>query len=190
VKNILLIKILFLSLFKAAMFGLGTVFLSSLIAQSAIYAQINEGQSFFERSPRITRSATSFRNPGVLANYSVTINLPKDAKQSLKSVAIAQQPNLEKIVFYSDKTTAYLGEKKSDREIPIKVETAKAGEAVILLEKSLEPGQTITISLKARNPYYGGIYQFGVTAFPVGNQTQGIYIGLMRLHFSQPGGVL
>lgn len=160
------------------------------MAQSAIGSPLNNQQTFFERSPRITRSATSFRNPGVLANYSVTIDLPKDARQSLKSVAIAQQPNLETIVFYPDRTTAYLGEKKGDREIPVKVESAKAGEAVILLEKPLEPGQSVTLSLKARNPYYGGIYQFGVTAFPDGNQTQGIYLGLMRLHFSQPGGVL
>jgi hypothetical protein len=162
--------------------------LSCFPIQLSIGSELNEIQPFFDRSPRLIRSATSYRNPGVKANYYLTIELPADAGRPLESIAIAQQPNLETIAFYPDDSRAFLGEENSDRPTPVKVESKQEGKIAVLFEKPLEPGQKVTISLKARNPIRGGIYQFAITAFPEGNRDRGLSLGVARLHFSQPSG--
>jgi Protein of unknown function (DUF2808) len=46
------------------------------------------------------------------------------------------------------------------------------------------PGTTFTVAVEAeRNPIHGGIYQFGVTAYPVGEGTTGQYLGTGRVTF-------
>jgi len=42
----------------------------------------------------------------------------------------------------------------------------------------------VTIGVKPRrNPDFGGVYLFGVTAFPAGEKSRGLYLGAGRLHF-------
>ena len=150
------------------------------------------GKTFFERSPRLIRSATSFRSPSIRANYYFTIEVPSDAGKPLKAVTIIQQTNLEQIVFFPSQTRAFFGDSfDSDDSIPlasVNRETSEKNGVKVVFEQPVEPGRQVTISLRVRNPKYGGIYQFGVTAFPVGAQSQGLYLGIGRIHLSQPGG--
>ena len=166
--------------------------ITSLFSLSASALDLGDGRTFFERSPRLIRSAPSFRGPTAPANYYFTIEVPEDAGEPLKAVTILQQTNLEQIVFFPSQTRAFFGDSfEEDSSIPlasVNRESSEKNGVKVVFEKSVEPGNVVTISLRARNPRYGGIYQFGVTAFPVGENSQGLYLGAGRIHFSQGGG--
>ena len=54
----------------------------------------------------------------------------------------------------------------------------------VTFDPPVPPGKTVTIALRTvRNPLYDGVYLFGVTAFPAGEQTTGQFIGYGRLQF-------
>ena len=146
--------------------------------------------SFFLRSPRLVRAATTFRGPRAIASYLFAIEMPQDVGNELQAVVINQQQNLEQIKFFSHKTRAFIGDVDGD-EVDIKAAVEKNGdknEVEIVFEKPIKPGQKVTIALRARNPLYGGVYQFGVTVYPQGNNPRSLYLGIGRIHFSSPGG--
>nr|WP_199755917.1 DUF2808 domain-containing protein [Chroococcidiopsis cubana] len=47
----------------------------------------------------------------------------------------------------------------------------------------MSPGTTVTVALRAKRNPSGGIYLFGVTAFPTGEKSSGQFLGYGRLHF-------
>ena len=58
-----------------------------------------------------------------------------------------------------------------------------AGETTVVFDAPIEPGNTVTISVKPkRNPSRGGVYLFGVTAYPTGDNSQGMYLGSGRIY--------
>ena len=58
-------------------------------------------------------------------------------------------------------------------------------DVTFVFDEPVQPGETVTVRVKAkRNPRVGGIYLFGVTAFPEGGEdSPGLYLGSGRLHF-------
>ena len=67
-------------------------------------------------------------------------------------------------------------------EVPISSiggeEPSKPGEVVIEFDRPVPPGSTVTVALKAkRNPTWDGVYLFGVTAYPPGENSQGLFLG-------------
>jgi Protein of unknown function (DUF2808) len=59
----------------------------------------------------------------------------------------------------------------------------------IAFEPAIAPSQTITVALRpTMNPAIAGTYQFGVTAFPEGDQVCGQSLGVARLQFYSRGG--
>ena len=185
------------------------LFLSSLIAITTAIVGVNllliesipaferpDGQRVFERAPRLIRSAANFKTRDSVAHYYFTIEIPEDAGESLKAVTIQQKTNVEEITFYPNKTRAFFGNKfKKDLSIalasaePLVDQASSSINGVkVVLETPVEAGNIVTISLRARNPSYGGIYLFGVTAFPEGANSQGMYLGAGRIQFDISGG--
>ena len=168
--------------------GLGTC----LFSLSVSPLDLGDGKTSFERSPVLVRSATSFRGPAILSSYQFTITIPEDAGEPLQAVTIVQQPNFETIRFRRDRTRAFLGDSfNGGTSLAVNAVESPVGEAnqvKVVFEQPVEPGNTVTISLRGRNPLYGGVYQFGITVFPVGENSPGLYLGVGRLHFSSPGG--
>jgi hypothetical protein len=156
-----------------------------------IHAQsISEETSFFRKSPRLIRAATTFRNPRAIATYFFEIKMPEDASDSLQSVVINQQKNSETIKFFPDQTKAFIDNNQQE-SIPITAELERnedKNQLKILLKQPVKPGDILTLAIRAKNPLYGGIYQFGVTAYPQGNNPQPLYLGIGRIHFTIPGG--
>ncbi len=163
--------------------------ITPLFSLPASAFDLGDGRTFFERSPRLIRSATSFRGRTARAYYYFTIEVPEDAGEPLKAVTILQQTNVEQIVFFPSQTRAFFGDSfEEESSIPlasVNRESSEKNGVKVVLEKPVKPGNVVTISLRARNPRYGGVYQFGVTAFPVGENSQGLYLGAGRIHFSQ-----
>ena len=167
-----------------------------LIMQSTEALELPSGQRIFEKAPRLIRSAANFITRRSLAYYYFTIKLPSDAGESLKAVTIIQKANVEEITFFPSKTRAFFGDRfKKELSIPLasaeslaSQESSESNGVKVVLEEPVEAGNTVTISLRARNPLYGGIYLFGVTAFPEGENSQGIYLGPGRIQYAISGG--
>ncbi len=176
-------------------FSVFSVLILGIISSAVGLTVSAEPVMTFSSSPRLIRSMTTYRNPSVLANYQFTLEIPSDAGTPLKKVKITQQSNLEIIRFFPEQTKAFIGQKfinKDDQIIPIEsaiFEKNTENSLLITFTQGLEPGTTLTLSLRGKNPRYGGIYQFGITVFPAGNQAQPLYLGVGRIHFSQPGGM-
>ncbi len=167
-----------------------------LIIESIPALEKPSGERVFERSPRLIRSAANFKTRDTLAHYYFTIEIPEDAGESLKAVTIQQKTNVEEITFYPNKTRAFFG-KKFKKDLSIALASAeplvdqassRINGVKVVLETPVEAGNIVTISLRARNPLYGGIYLFGVTAFPEGANSQGMYLGSGRIQFDIRGG--
>ena len=155
-------------------------------------AQNKASISYFSRSPRLINVMTTYRGARVhRPRYYYTIDLPNGIGKPLKKITINQRQGFEEIDYYPQDTIAFQGT-PHHRENPITIEEStwdKQTETMtIIFEPPVSPATRFTVGLKAkRNPDHGGIYLFGVTAFPAGNNPRELYLGTGRLHFYGSG---
>lgn len=145
------------------------------------------GRGYFDHSPRLIRSATSNITAHTPATYEFTITVPQDAGAALQTVKVVQEQNLDHIHFDTTNSSAFLGDSfAGGRAIPLAAiggEMPKdASEAIVTFNPPIHPGQTVTVALDATaNPWLGGVYLFGVTAYPEGDQSSGLFLGFGRI---------
>lgn len=145
--------------------------------------------SFFRASPRLTRSVTTFSFADVISTYIFEIEIPQNAGNNLQKIIINQQKNTETITFFPDKTKVFIlnqNQKPLDVNSTLNVNNNQ-NEIIINLSQPANPGDKIRLAIKAKNPLYGGIYQFGITVYPEGNNPQSLYLGIARFHFNMRG---
>ncbi len=169
-----------------------TVLVSSIITVSTAAAiEFPDGRVAFEKSPLLIGAHTTFNNVRVRqAKYYFDLELPPDVGESLQKVVINQRQGAERIKFRLDKTTAYFGNHKDRKEeLSLQVSQDEATKAItIIFDRPISPGSQLTVRLRPRrNPNFGGVYLFGVTAFPTGEKPSGLYLGAGRLQFYQSG---
>lgn len=147
------------------------------------------GQTFFSHPPHLDRAA-AFPNTGYVAStYEFTLTIPEDAGQPLKAVTIVQATNVETVEFDVIHSRAFIGKGRAmGSEIQLASiggdQPSNPGEATIVFGQPVQPGTTITIALAARrNPIWNGVYLFGVTAYPDGENSLGQFLGYGRLSF-------
>jgi len=120
------------------------------------------------------------------ARYYFDLELPEGIGEPLKKVVIQQRRGSEEIDFRSERTKVYLGDHRNRGE-PLESITTfneETGEITVEFSTPIPPGNKVTIGVKPRrNPDFGGVYLFGVTAFPAGEKSRGLYLGAGRLHF-------
>lgn len=147
-----------------------------------------QGQGFFDHAPRLIRSAASYVMSHTPATYEFTISVPSDAGAALQTVKIVQEQNIDRVRFDSTHSSAFLGDSfaggPSAPLAAIGGEMPKdRSEAVVMFNPPIQPGQTVTVALNATmNPWNGGVYLFGVTAYPEGDQTSGLFLGFGRIY--------
>ncbi|NEP62228.1 MAG: DUF2808 domain-containing protein [Symploca sp. SIO2G7] len=168
---------------------LGLMLQTTLSQLPANAIDLGDGRTFFDKPPRLIRSVATFNSPNTPSEYLFTISLPEDAGEPLQAVSIVQKPNIERIRFELSKSRAFFGEGLSGgSSIPLaKVESEpnNPSEITIFFEEPVAPGNKVTVSIRARsNPSFGGIYLFGVTAFSIGEDSPGLYLGSGRFHFT------
>jgi hypothetical protein len=156
--------------------------------QSTQAREITNGQKAFIRLPRLISSAATFPHQNSpITRYQFTIEVPKNAGEALKAIKITQKKNLETVVFNQNKTRAAEGNNMKGREIPLAAkEELQPGEITIFFNTPIEPGNTVTISVKPKqNPFVGGVYLFGITAYPTGENSRETYLGSVRINIGQ-----
>lgn len=164
----------------------GVAFKGLIFNNSTLAQEINS--AYFTKAPRLLGASTTSNTAQARgAKYYFNLELPPDAGTNLQKIAIAQREGQETIDFKLEETVAYIGTNR-DKKTPLAIaevtQNQATGEILITLAQPISPNTTFTIGLKPKtNPFYDGVYLFGVTAFPQGNNPQGLYLGVGRLHF-------
>lgn len=159
--------------------------LSSFSQMPAQSIQLEDGTTYFVNVPRLEKARTTFDSARVFgATYYFTLHVPDDAGEPLQRVVFKQQEGVDRVAFNLKQTRAYADER---RKQPLEIANAlvEADDAIsVLFDPPIPPGGTVMIGLRPhRNPGSSGIYLFGVTAFPQGEQAHGQFLGYGRLHF-------
>lgn len=161
-------------------------------SQQTLAIRLADGTVYFAQPPRLVNATTTFRNPGVPATYYFTLSLPETAGEPLQRVTFIQKEGIEDITFNLKRTQAEadpLSDSKQQLTLGEVTRDRKTQTVSVTFNPPVPAGRTVKIGLRsARNPLYGGIYLFGVTAFPVGEKSHGQFLGFGRLQFSIPSG--
>ncbi|MDJ0552896.1 MAG: DUF2808 domain-containing protein [Microcoleaceae cyanobacterium MO_207.B10] len=150
--------------------------------------ELQDGTVYFAEPPRLVKAVTTRSETYVWsATYYFTLSLSPDAGVPLERVSITKTEGGGKIRYNPDQTIAFEGTHRDKGQKLTVGEVAIAEDAdtvSVTFNPPLAPGQTVTIGLRpVRTPKYGGIYLFGVTAFPAGEKSHGHFLGYGRLHF-------
>ncbi|UBF25749.1 DUF2808 domain-containing protein [Kovacikia minuta CCNUW1] len=170
---------------SASILALSILLPGSLLTSTAVASQISNERSFFDHAPRLVRTAATFQDAYTPSTYQFTIKVPEDAGANLQAVRIAQDSqNIGTVDFDISQSSAFLGGSFAGGPA---VSLASVGgtqptnsnEVTIAFDPPIAPGQTVTVSLQAdRNLGGGGVYLFGVTAFPTGENSPRLIPGL------------
>jgi Protein of unknown function (DUF2808) len=118
--------------------------------------------------------------------YEFTLTIPQDAGAPLQAVTISQAVNVAKIQFAPAQSQAVAN---GATVLISQIGGVTSDDLTISFERPIQPGSTVTISLLGdRNPGVGGIYLLGVTAYPVGDSTHGLFLGYGRVTLFSQGG--
>jgi hypothetical protein len=144
------------------------------------------GKTYFEQPPRllgaaVTHNATYF--PGAI--YSFTLTVPEQAGEALGSIVIRPETSADRIRFDLETVQAYVGSGHRGERLPVQATLSdpQADGIIVTFDPPVAPGKALTVDLRARrNPSVGGVYLYGVTAFPAGPQPYGQFLGFGRIH--------
>lgn len=180
----------------ATALGLGSLPLAiAPFTAPAQAVRLSDGKVYFIRPPRLIASSAS----QTLAYFSgstyfFTLDVPADAGEPLQRVAIAQRHGnaaTRRIVYDPENTRAFLGTRR-DRGTPLTLTTRFDRDSSTLtadFSPPIPPGNTVTIAVRVdQNPPTGGVYLFGITAFPAGEPVHGQFLGYGRMQFDDPEG--
>lgn len=169
---------------RRRLLGVSTLLLTTLIPMSSVGLELMPQKRFFEQSPRLIDTTNSFANHNSsFATYKFTIKVPFDAGKALKAITIEQRENfLDTVTFKPSQSSASLANGQSLPLMAIGGEETP-GKVSIVLEQPVYPGETVTIAVKpTKNPRIGGVYLFGITVYPEGENSEGLYLGSGRIH--------
>ncbi|MBD2013736.1 DUF2808 domain-containing protein [Microcoleus sp. FACHB-53] len=137
------------------------------MSKPAASQNLGNRQVNFNSSPRLIGAAVAtYPGVGALAQYQFTVRVPDKAGKPLQAVKITQRENLERIQFAHSHSAAFAGDRfAGGSEVSIASvagsETSDSNEVTVVFEQPIQPGSTVTISLRGTRPTWGGIYLFG-----------------------------
>jgi hypothetical protein len=116
--------------------------------------------------------------------------VPQNAGEPLGRIEIAQQDAsnfARNVEFELEDSRAFVGT-RGDRGEALTLGNVTADEenqtVSVTFDPPVPPGTVVTLGLRAeRNPRSGGVYLFGVTAFPPGESAYGQFLGYGRFNF-------
>ena len=178
---------LFLRPLLIVSFGLGALPLPLLSAVDAA-----NGTIAFTQPPRLVSASTPYTDISILdATYYFTIELPATSGEPLQRVTFSQTEGSQRLRFDQQDSVAFEGMRSHHGpKLALKqTNSDRTSQAVtVTFDPSVAPGKTVTIGIRpVRNPLYDGVYLFGVTAFPPGEQAAGQFLGFGRLQFYTDG---
>ncbi len=159
-----------------------------VLVSPARTVELPDGRSAFDHAPLLVRTATSFHEADTPSIYQFTLKVPENAGASLKAVRIVQDPEANTVHFDMGRIQAFRGDSFAGGPAVSLAniggeQPANSNEVTVVFDQPIPPGETVTVSLHTnRNPRAGGIYLFGVTAFPTGENSPGLFLGYGRVN--------
>jgi hypothetical protein len=143
-------------------------------------------------APRLLKVSGIHLEPAGFGTFYFTIHVPASYGKSLEAIRISQIPEGDRLITLNAKQSkVVVGQRVASNSETISLsaiggsEDEKTGALTLAFAQPVLPGTTFTVAVEAdRNPSHGGIYQFGVTAYPVGDSTTGQYLGTGRITFN------
>ena len=173
---------------KPLQFGAALLFAAGIAISPSLSTQAVQirGTTNFVQPPQLlgataTQNAANF--PG--STYYFTLTLSEQAGEPLQQIVITQEPSPDQVRFNLKRTEAYEGTyNRVGAKLPIKSVTQdrQTRSITIVLDPPVAPGKTVTIGLNAVQNPSGGVYLYGVTAFPAGEQVKEQFLGYGRIN--------
>jgi Protein of unknown function (DUF2808) len=168
----------------------GAVF-SAVIPTSLAAAEMNGSSMTTVEAPHLLKVSGLHLEAAGVGTFYFTISVPVSYGKSLEAIRISQIPEGNRLIsFDANQSKVVVGQQmaRNSEVIPLSAiggpEDEKTGAVTLAFAQPVMPGTTFTVAVEAeRNPIHGGIYQFGVTAYPVGDSTTGQYLGTGRVTF-------
>lgn len=172
---------------QTQLFALSAATSIGIITGAAQAVQLSDGSVAFVQPPRLLGAIATHKTarfPGSI--YAFTLNLLPDAGEPLQSIQIAPDRAPDYVKFRLSDTEAFEGNSldRPGTRLPIRSVTQdpKTRVVTVTFEPPVTPGKTITLALRTRyNPDIGGVYLYGVTAFPAGEKSRGQFLGYGRI---------
>lgn len=169
---------------------LSSIFSSAMIPTQAVQVR---GTTYFVSPPRLVGASTTQNYVYAWSvTYYFTLDVPDTAGEPLQRVTIAQNEGIDRVRFNLRDTEAFDGDKRSNTRLGLGEVTQddKTKAITVNFNPPVPPGKRVTIALAPyQNPAYGGIYLFGVTAFPQGDPAYGQFLGFGRISIYDRGSV-
>ncbi|NEP00835.1 MAG: DUF2808 domain-containing protein [Symploca sp. SIO2E9] len=161
-----------------------------IAAPGVMAIELSDGTVWFEKSPRLIKISSTYSQIYLRGStYYFTLELPQDVGEQLGKVVINQRQGFEDIRFKLEDTRAFVGtngERGESLTIEETTQDEQTGAIAVKFGQAVDPGKTVTVGLRPiRNPITSGAYVFGVTAFPAGEKSHGIYLGSRSLRFTE-----
>jgi hypothetical protein len=162
-----------------------------LVVPSPVNALVGiDGTIYFEEVPRLLNASATRQLSGVQGStLRFTIDVPQGAGVPLEQIHLTQDQNFEALRISPDRISAVQGDRFNDSalQIPVRAQVPDFGERQpieITFDPPLPPGTTVTLGLRpSRTPQTSGVYQFGVVAFPAGDQPFEYFLNYGRINF-------
>ena len=155
-----------------------------LLALPAQAVRFSDGTIHFSGVPLLGKvSTTDNQAQAWSATYLFTLQIPENASEPLGRVVLQQTSGVDDIDFNVKRTVAYVN---GNRRQAVAVQATQDKDRVTSLsfDPPVPPGNTVTLALRPdENPRTGGVYLFGVTAFPAGDKVSSQFVGYGRLQF-------
>ena len=161
--------------------------IGTAIAHPTLAIRLPDGTVAFDRPPELVEAVTRTLTPGLAGRYHFTISVPSDAGEPLEAVSIFPHHHTGAISFMHNESQARFGTAFADGT---QLNLANIGgtsdhpdTVLVVFDEPVMPGTTVTITLTGRNPTRGGTYQFGIMAYPAGENAVGNFIGYGHFGF-------
>ncbi len=162
-----------------------------VLAMPAIAAPLTNGRFSFDRAPQLVQvNSNAAQTNGRNHTYELVITVPQDAGAPLQAIRISQPQTATPVTFQPSATRVVAGNPGQDIPL-VNVGGAQPnpGELTLVLHHAVQPGETVRIQLTGdRNPSSSGIYLLGVTAYPTGENSPGLFLGYGRVTVYAPTG--
>ncbi|MBW4692833.1 MAG: DUF2808 domain-containing protein [Lyngbya sp. HA4199-MV5] len=165
---------------------------AGLVPIPAQAVTLTNGKTYFVQPPRLDNAVATQKTARFFGStYYFTLTLPANAGEPLQTIVIAPQEAPDRVRFNLKETTASEGTfDQEGTKLPLQTVTQdpKTQAITISFDPAIAAGKTVTIGLAAdQNPDTGGIYLYGVTAFPSGEQPAGQFLGYGRIQITDGG---
>ncbi|OLP17337.1 hypothetical protein BST81_16165 [Leptolyngbya sp. 'hensonii'] len=172
---------------------LGTVLLLTLgvtdpIVRKSPAVQLADGTVYFNRPPDLVGASATYKTAYAWnSTYAFTLDLLENAGEPLQRVTITLKDTPDPVRYFLEETRAFARTPDGQTRTLTLEQVTFAPEAqavTVVFNPPVPPGRTVTIELRPVENPSGGVYLFGVTAFPAGEKTYGQFIGYGRIQIN------